>query len=634
MSSFFRPALRSSVKYCRGTGFFSSSLFEMLGKELKCFLEQDGQLQIVTSVKLNEDDFKAMQRAYDKQKVLSEHIDSFIEKEFTVPISDGAMVLAKLIELGRLEFKIAVPTSGGMYHVKVGYFQDAKKNRVSWNGSPNDSATAWEMNFEEITVYTSWESNRSDYEQLKHDEFHLHWENDKPGLDVYKFSKAAEDRLIQLREKTADWKKKHPPKRDKWRHQQQAIDLFLADREPTKTEAPMPAGRQGILAMATGTGKTRTAIQIIDRMFDADMIDQVVITTHLNDVLSQWEDELYDRSAHKEDIIVYNHRTVDGRSVQQTSDFELSTFPKRALICGRQPFTHYLVNADPERVARTLLVVDECHNFRGEGHVETAGAAYEKIPFKLGLSATPYSPYSDAANTSLVEQVGPTFFRFGIEEAIRRQILCPFEYTCHDYRLSPDEKAAKLATRRRFEGLIKEGRATLADMWTQLSRTNKLAEHKVEIFRQMLNADPSILRRCIIFVLEAQYGDKVAQVLQEYGGEYATQWRTYYGGADVSNLEDFRQSRLECLITCKKLNEGVDIPSVQNIIMFANDQGRDGLVTTQRIGRALRFDPTNPSKVAHVVDFAEEGCQSGNEFERRAWLTELSAVKAADELKE
>ena len=49
----------------------------------------------------------------------------------------------------------------------------------------------------------------------------------------------------------------------KWRHQEEAVKWFLADRDPKQNSAPMPAGKQGILAMATGTGKTRVACKII-----------------------------------------------------------------------------------------------------------------------------------------------------------------------------------------------------------------------------------------------------------------------------------------------------------------------------------------------------------------------------------
>jgi superfamily II DNA or RNA helicase len=54
------------------------------------------------------------------------------------------------------------------------------------------------------------------------------------------------------------------------------------------------------------------------------------------------------------------------------------------------------------------------------------------------------------------------------------------------------------------------------------------------------------------------------------------------------------------------------------------------LGTTQRIGRALRLDKTNPDKVANVIDFILKGSDE-NEYnadkERKDWLTGLSKIR-------
>ena len=44
--------------------------------------------------------------------------------------------------------------------------------------------------------------------------------------------------------------------------------------------------------MATGTGKTRTAIRIIQELYDRREVDQVLVITYGNDLLDQWYREL------------------------------------------------------------------------------------------------------------------------------------------------------------------------------------------------------------------------------------------------------------------------------------------------------------------------------------------------------
>ena len=87
---------------------------------------------------------------------------------------------------------------------------------------------------------------------------------------------------------------------------------------------------------------------------------------------------------------------------------------------------------------------------------------------------------------------------------------------------------------------------------------------------------------------------------------------------------------LETLITCHMISEGIDIRSVKNIILFSSDRQR--LETVQRIGRALRKDPTDPEKRAHVYDFVnlepiEPDQHLPADWERYNWLSKLTETR-------
>lgn len=67
------------------------------------------------------------------------------------------------------------------------------------------------------------------------------------------------------------------------------------------------------------------------------------------------------------------------------------------------------------------------------------------------------------------------------------------------------------------------------------------------------------------------------------------------------------------------------------IILFSSDRSR--LVTTQRIGRALRLDKNNPEKKATVVDFVIEDSEENDnnaDADRAEWLTELSQTRRCE----
>ena len=148
------------------------------------------------------------------------------------------------------------------------------------------------------------------------------------------------------------------------------------------------------------------------------------------------------------------------------------------------------------------------------------------------------------------------------------------------------------------------------------------------LFEEFITDHPEILDRCLIFAETKDYGELVQRILINHRPLY----HTYYGEDDAENLARFAAGDFDCLVTCKKISEGIDIKTVKNIILFSSDRSR--LVTTQRIGRSLRIDPANPQKRAAVVDFICENTTSAEpnaDEERRDWLIELSQVRRENE---
>ena len=142
----------------------------------------------------------------------------------------------------------------------------------------------------------------------------------------------------------------------------------------------------------------------------------------------------------------------------------------------------------------------------------------------------------------------------------------------------------------------------LSEYWTKEvveveAETQEEAVNKIEEFEKLVSQKPELLKKCIIFVQTMEYGIQLQDVLVKYTDRY----HTYYADDEKARLEEFAEGKIECLLTCKKISEGIDISTVTNIFLFASDRSK--LVTTQRIGRALRLDKKNPDKKATVIDF-------------------------------
>ena len=120
---FFRPCLSKARKYWRAVGYFSSSALESFGSPLGEFIKNGGHIRLVTSVELSADDLKAIANGAEKQQVCADRLEQIIENEFADGAGDGTVRLSRLLEMSRLEIRIAVPKNGtGIYHEKLGYF--------------------------------------------------------------------------------------------------------------------------------------------------------------------------------------------------------------------------------------------------------------------------------------------------------------------------------------------------------------------------------------------------------------------------------------------------------------------------------------------------------------------------------
>lgn len=262
--------------------------------------------------------------------------------------------------------------------------------------------------------------------------------------------------------------------------------------------------------------------------------------------------------------------------------------------------------------------------------VAALGGKIQPFAYRLGLSATPDREYDEAGNEFIEREIGPVIFKFDLMTAIQRSILCPLNYIELEYEFSDEDKADVAAAIRRHHAKQRAGEAVPKEvLFQEIARIKKLSRNKLPVFRDYLALHPGIADRCLIFVETAEYGVLVQDMLMERGIDY----HTYYGDDDRQNLPRFARGGLDCLITCHRISEGIDIRSVNNIVLFSSARAR--LETVQRVGRCLRADPENPAKRANVVDFIrtddieqkEAQDETTADVERREWFRELAKVQ-------
>jgi len=419
LDDFFRPCLQNSNEYWRAVGYFSSSALEAFGTPLGDFVINGGSIRLITSVELVDADLEAIESGGSKEEISNKRIEDIIEREFKEGIGDGITRLLALIKLDRFEIKIAIPKNGrGIYHEKLGIFFDDKESVIAFSGSANESKTALEGNFESIDVYTSWRDPERAQDKVHY--FEKLWSDSDNGAQVFSISEAVRNKLIRVHDRKVI---EQLSDQNKWRHQDEAVEIFLSKE-------------RGILEMATGTGKTRTAFKIMKKLIKKNLIDTVIITMVGNDLLNQWHKQILTvRHEQEVQFNVFRHH----ERFKEQPDFSLN--PEGSLLlCSRSVVGNALKRLSSEEGDRTLLIHDEVHKLGSAGNIKNLLGLSEHIKFRLGLSATPERAYDEEGNDFIDSHIGPVIYSFGLKEAIERGILAPFNYFPLSYELTEEDK--------------------------------------------------------------------------------------------------------------------------------------------------------------------------------------------------
>jgi len=657
-----QPCLKECVKYRRGTGTFSSSAFKAYIGAIDHFIHDEIKIEILCSPKIDDILLRSLEKcatSYDRDKILQRTTNELLLaaagcKSDPDRADYRSMLLSYLIANNKLEIKIALPLSNpsiqtfdsddddfdmddinsrAMYHIKYGYFVFPDKSIVAFEGSVNESDTAFNHNTEKATVYRSWDEYDVKSGRLNDviEDLDKDWEGKNNDIRIYSIDAESlqiiRDHALSKRpqnpHKINPLTRPHQPDqttpeqvisdedKKKWRHQDEAKQIFLEKKA-------------GILAMATGSGKTKTAINIANYLFKENLIDSVIITMVGNPLLAQWDGELLqDSETRKRNVI----RHYDKQKNMQS----FITDPReRILLITSDRLGEFIPFYSDDKASRTLIIFDEVHDMGAPVKKENTAGKLKKFIYRLGLSATPERGEFDEDGTNfLFNEIGPVIFDFGIEKAIERGILVEFDYHPLIFQLTKEENEKIRAIIASKYSRNQEGRKqSEKEIMIKISNVKKQSQNMLLVFDNYLREKGiDFLNRSIIFVHSKAYGIEVAKIMSERG---LTNFNTFYDDEkDDKNLKKLAEGTIQCLITCHKVSQGIDIKSLNSVIIFASAVTRRE--TIQRLGRALRTEENNPNKRAFLLDFCvlDEGKEGKekSDTKRMKWLTELANSK-------
>lgn len=657
VNDFYIPVLTESVKYRRAVGFFSSTSLIEISKGIGALLKNDGIIQLIASPKLSKEDILAIENGFERRHAI---IEKSIIKTLTEPEGpfdeERLNLLSNLIALGKLEIKIAFLEKNnhiGMFHEKMGLMYDKNHDVIAFTGSMNESKCAFSHNYESIDVFTSWGPD-ADRVDAKENAFNAMWNDYEPHIRVMEFpniskeimKKYQRDERIQydidereysthsfekagssIKENEIEYIGKRPrvPPDVKIRdYQEEAIDNWETNNFC------------GIFDMATGTGKTYTALAAIYRLYcKLENKLGVIIVCPYQHLVEQWREDI--EKFGMKPIVCYSssdQRNWKQRLQTAVTSYTLGVSDHFCVISTNATFSSEYVQTQMSRLKdKVVLVVDEAHNFGAENLSKTL---QPNIQYRLALSATINRHGDEEGTQKLFDYFGKVCIQYTLKEAINNDMLTPYYYKPTIVYLTETELAEYLEITRKIVSGIridKKGKSVLNNYAKMLlikrARLVAGASAKIHTLGKLITShseDSHMLVYCgaatmkdygyeensapidemkQINIVADLLGNQLGMRISKFTSEESSDER------EIIKTEFAEGKHLQALIAIRCLDEGVNIPSIKIAFILASSTNPKEYI--QRRGRVLRKYPGK--RYATIYDFITLPA-SLNEIER------------------
>jgi DNA phosphorothioation system restriction enzyme len=382
-----------------------------------------------------------------------------------------------------------------------------------------------------------------------------------------------------------------PPSIQLRQYQRQAVANWFANQ-----------GR-GTLKMATGSGKTITALAIATELYQKIGLQVLLVVCPYRHLVTQWAREC--QNFNLEPVLAFeNVRNWQSQlstglyNIHAGNQAFLTVITTNATLIGDGLQSQLKYFPD-----KTLIVGDEAHNL---GAPRLEQSLPRNIGLRLALSATP-ERYFDEEGTQFVFDYFGSLLQpeLTLADAIRQGALVHYLYYPVLVELTEAETRvyAKLTKRIGWALMDEEtieNNDSLTSLLMQRARLIGAATNKLKALRQLMarRLDTShTLFYCGDGSVEGgvtrESERQLAAVAKLLGAELGYRINTYTADTSLAEREDLRRQfetgELQGLVAIRCLDEGVDIPAVQTAVILASSGNPRQFI--QRRGRILRPHP-------------------------------------------
>ncbi len=667
LKDFYLPVLSTAKYYDRAVGFFSTSLIAYALKGISSIVKNDGKMRLIIGHPLDDEEFEALQEGENLKSIsmiLAKELDEILN-DSTLKIELARLkIFTMLVATNKLEIKFAFKPKG-MYHEKIGIIKDGRGNKILFHGSANETTNAIspDLNFESIAVYKSWNSEvykeyASDFEKGFEDlwlgnDSQIHT-IDMPSevyekiISYYKknieidFSNEFDE--LELIDELLTQKENHYPiipdsingKKFKiFEHQKLALRNWFANN------------KNGLFRLATGSGKTITAMYGISMIFNNAVLPRkmlVIVAVPYQALAEQWVKELalFNMKPIKcfNSIKLWESKLSTAINLLQNGSIEFASIVVVNRTLSSPRFQSLISRVDSNSI---FFIGDECHRHA----TEKMASFLPQSNYKMGLSATPYTDDDDyefdgpnIEKEILTRYYGNVIADYSLAEALSNGILTPYIYRLIHVLLTEEESIS-------YEALTKEiGRLMAIDnsannsaLSNSIRKRNKLiqnAENKKVVLAELLKKEQFENKSHTLFyvgegsTIESEEEQETISQLNTLANIISDQgWKlSKFTSLESKNdrktiMNSFVEGDIDALVSMRVLDEGIDIPQCSRAFILASSSNARQFI--QRRGRILRR--YEGKDCAEIFDFVVlPSTQNSSESYRKLVFKELKRV--------
>ncbi len=618
---FFIPALKNSDRYDRASGYFTSSSLVEISIGVCDLASRGGKIRIITSPRLNQEDISAIKKGYDLiQTVGTSMVNSFENPDDATSL-DRISLLSELIAAGILKIKIAVMRNlddypDAVFHPKFGIMTDSFGNKAAFSGSMNESKNGMGGNWEFIEVSSASANNEERIATLSK-KFEDLWNNSDESVMVLEMPQVVQDLIggYRVGEINLDLDKKLLEKYDcipKSRYFKSPKELIKRPYQKDAIKNWLEHDGRGIFNMATGTGKTKTALCALEELYNDHPDENIftIIVAPQKHLVDQWGEEVKSFGV----IPIIGHSDSSSGMWKDKFRRHMSLYERSprnsCLITTISSFSSTEIQKWISKIKNLAIVVDEAHNM---GSINRLTKLPPNAKYRLALSAT-IDRHNDALGTEkLKKYFGEECINLPIESAIGTY-LANYLYHPIECNYSEEEYSQIVESNEKLDQILSNPYASERE---KTSAKNEYIEYSYSLNAKMLSKFSALEKLMMGFENKNHFLvycgktktdeegdfdknshsnflkviDKASRILGLNGLGFKISRITYEENAQERKriIKEFDNGEIDGIVAISCLDEGIDIPSIRTaVIMSSNNNPREYI---QRRGRVLRLSP-------------------------------------------